>query len=67
MSDMHALPLLGHDLPGQKVVRAEVFKQSKGWYWAFSDKEVGRHVIWHGPFMGWDEAYASAHRMVELL
>lgn len=66
MSDIHPLPLVGHDAPYGPQVRARVFKAGKGWSWTYVRNEI-ESPLRHGPFESWDEAYASAHRMVELL
>lgn len=72
MSDLHHLPLAGHDLPPlAPFVRARVYGRTSqltgktSWYWGY----ITRHgnAISHGPFYNWREAYDSARRMVELL
>lgn len=63
MSDLHALPLVGHDLVFAPAIRASVWRTSQHhWYWNYSDS-----VLNHGPFASHREAYDSAHRMVSLL
>lgn len=62
MSDLHALPLTGRDLGPPRLVRANVFKRGRGWYWSYKDS-----VLTHGPFASQPEAFTSAFRMVELL
>ncbi len=58
MSDLHNLPLVGHDLPGRRpAVRALVFKERRGWVWTYEGV-----ALLHGPFASWREAYDSAHR-----
>lgn len=71
MSDLHHLPLTGHDLIYRPAVRAKVWRGSSGftgnphWFWSYVDEHV--NVLYHGPFASWREAYDSARRMVELL
>lgn len=72
MSDLHNLPLLGHDVPYRPAVRARVFqgKYSTLWYWSYAHRfgtPFQENPIRHGPFASWREAYDSARRMVELL
>ena len=71
VSDLHALPLTGHDLPHRPEVRAKVFATSPAhWYWSFLlDYGEGAKLstLRHGPFDSQPEAFNSAHRMVELL
>lgn len=71
VSDLHALPLMGHDLPPLPKVRAAVFSTSPGhWYWSYeTDHGDGpvRSTVYHGPFASQLEAYDSARRTVELL
>lgn len=62
MSDIHPLPLVGHDLDREPLIRATVFKQGPDWYWSY---EIG--VLVHGPFSTWTEAYTSARHTVEEL
>lgn len=64
MSDLHVMPLMGHDLDHAPVVRASVFKAGRGWYWNYTGPDG---PLRHGPFESWREAFASARRMVELL
>lgn len=78
MSDLHQMPLRGHDMPFRPAVRAKVFRRATRWYWAYQDgpnlhlippkgmSSVGP-LLRHGPFASWREAYDSARRMVELL
>lgn len=70
MSDVHPLPLVGHDMPQFPVIRARVFKKGQGWYWSYeSDYGDGPQlsILSHGPFADQPEAYASAWRTVEAL
>jgi hypothetical protein len=65
MSDLHRMPLTGHDMPHPPVVRATVYKRyGAGWGWAFIGPRVHDS---HGPFETWREAYDSARRMCEQL
>ena len=67
MSDLHRMPLVGHDMPHRPVVRARVYKiWGGGWGWSFF-RPSGPGVPWHGPFPTWREAYDSARRMCEQL
>lgn len=70
MSDIHPLPLMGHDLEIEPVVRAQVFRTSPHhWWWAYlPGAEVSTTTqLRHGPFYSQPEAFASAWRMVDLL
>lgn len=70
MSDLHPLPLMGHDLETRPVVRAHVFRTTpEHWWWAYQrGAEVATDsVLRHGPFESQPEAFASAWRMVEAL
>lgn len=71
MSDLHTLPLVGHDMDRRPEVRATVFSTSPHhWWWAYQHAIAHRrpaNVIRHGPFASQEEAYDSAHRMVTLL
>lgn len=61
MSDLHRLPLRGHDMPS---VRAKVFTTSpRHWYWRYQ----GNHEYRHGPFGSQAEAFGSAWHAVEVL
>lgn len=62
MSDLHRLPLRGHDIQLPPRVRARVFRAGHQWYWRYTTS-----VLYHGPFASWDEAYASARNMTEML
>lgn len=68
MSDLHQMPLRGHDMPSRPVVRAKVRQSGRRghWVWTFIHSTEGP-ALWHGPFASWREAYDSARRMVELL
>lgn len=70
MSDLHSLPLTGHDIPYRPVIRAKVYgvRMLSGetkWFWCYLDGH--KAVTAHGPFEDWRETYDSARRMVELL
>lgn len=70
MSDLHAMPLVGHDLAFDPQVRAQVFRTTpRHWWWSYlSDPDApSSTALRHGPFESWREAFASARRMVELL
>lgn len=70
MSDIHVMPLVGHDLESGPCVRAKVSKRGSGWFWSYeTDYGDGPQVsvLRHGPFGSQPEAYASAYRMVDLL
>jgi len=70
MSDLHTLPLVGHDMLdfGRPSIRARVFSATAHhWYWEYLDAVHGGAVLRHGPFTSQPEAYASARRMVEAL
>lgn len=70
MSDLHALPLVEHDMPTTPVVRARVFKSGEGWYWSYETNYsdgAKMSALRHGPFRDQPEAYDSAHRMVAML
>ncbi len=72
MSDLHQMPLRGHDLPSRPAVRAGVFKSGYvSWWWAYlpaSRPDLSAELsLRHGPFASWREAYDSARRMVGLL
>jgi hypothetical protein len=70
MSDIHHLPLVGHDLEHKPEVRAMVYSYQSlvtgatRWYWKYDKTD---HSLIHGPFESWREAYESAYRMVTLL
>lgn len=69
MSDLHTMPLTGHDIEFRPWVRAKVYcvKQSTGcrdWFWHYTGPRLSA-VTAHGPFTTWAEAYASARRMLE--
>lgn len=65
MSDLHPMPLRGHDLPPRvAVVRGKVFKRGKYWYWGYAGST---NPFWHGPFTTWGEAFNSAWHTVEAL
>lgn len=68
MSDLHMLPLVGHDMEHKPEVRATVFRGrfSDLWYWSYWSTDQTNSYR-HGPFGSWREAYDSAHRMVTLL
>jgi len=71
MSDLHALPLRGHDIEFAPFMRGRVYavRQSTGrvdWFWHYTGHQA-RIVTAHGPFPRWHEAYTSCRRMVELL
>lgn len=71
MSDLHPLPLVGHDAPFVKpVVRAKVMRKGRSWYWSYDVADGNESItsaLTHGPFRDWEEAFASAYRMVEAL
>lgn len=68
MSDIHPLPLIGHDLETELEIRAKVFTTSPGhWYWSYEGATVTKPELLHGPFASQPEAFSSAYRMVELL
>jgi len=67
MSDLHHLPLTGHDMPHKPVVRARVYKRWGGWGWAFLAANGISGAASHGPFDSWREAYDSARRVCEQL
>lgn len=71
MSDIHPLPLVGHDLDNGPMIRAKVFATSpRHWWWSYLydyGDQGGQSTLRHGPFNSQGEAFASAHRMVELL
>ena len=73
MSDIHPLPLVGHDLEEGPQVRAQVYGYKSlitgetSWYWKYDQGGKTDTAYIHGPFEGWREAYDSAYRMVELL
>jgi len=68
MSDLHHLPLTGHDMPHPPVVRARVHKRYRAeWVWAFLASNGVSGAAVHGPFGSWREAYDSARRMCEQL
>lgn len=75
MSDLHTLPLRGHDMPSKPQVRARVYGYLSitgrtSWYWSYQAPNRGGKLassVIHGPFGSWGEAYNSAHRMVSLL
>lgn len=70
MSDLHHLPLTGHDAPYRPAVRAQVRQAGRRghWMWAYKNGLFpDGPALWHGPFASWREAYDSARRMVELL
>lgn len=50
MSDIHALPLLGHDLPEtpapQAPEKVKVFKENGQWCWRHSCGFQGRWLLW---------------------
>lgn len=62
MSDLHTLPLVGHDIPSKPAIRATVSRRGVNWYWSYQN-----FVTAHGPFGSWREAYDSAYKMVTLL
>jgi len=66
MSDLHPLPLVGHDMPVTPEVRGRVWRAGQSWYWGYANQDTF-FVTAHGPFGSWREAYDSAHRMVSLL
>lgn len=70
MSDLHTLPLVGHDIDWKPLVRTQVYRTTpEHWWWSYLPKHEPRDndALRHGPFCSWSEAYASAHRMAELL
>lgn len=71
MSDIHPLPLVGHDLEHRPEIRAAVYSTSpRHWFWSYLydyGDQAGRSTLRHGPFTSQPEAYDSARRMVELL
>lgn len=70
MSDLHPLPLVGHDIDWAPLVRAQVFRTTPHhWFWSYlpGREPKGNDALMHGPFYSQPEAYASARRMVELL
>lgn len=68
VSDLHHMPLTGHDMPHRPVVRARVYRlYGHGWGWTFAPRVgVGQNGL-HGPFETWREAYDSARRVCEQL
>jgi len=65
MSDLHALPLRGHDIEFRPYIRGRVHRLAPGvWVWQYTNATAGLVHI-HGPFGSWAEAYASARRMLE--
>lgn len=73
MSDIHPLPLVGHDLEESPLVRAQVYGYKSlitgdtCWYWRYARDAVTDTQFIHGPFAHWREAFDSAYHMVELL
>ena len=68
MSDLHTMPLRGHDLTFRPMVRSRVYRQGRYWYWSYYSTDWGgKGPLNHGPFASWREAYDSARKMVELL
>ncbi len=55
MSDLHRLPLIGHDLPHRpvryKVYSARVETGHLFWYWSSYPHGGGLFQTLHGPFM----------------
>ena len=69
MSDLHPLPLVGHDLDGP-TIRAKVFSTSPAhWYWSY-EYDYGEgplvSVLRHGPFASQAEAFTSARHAAEV-
>lgn len=68
MSDIHTLPLMGHDMAFKPLVRGKVYRAGRYWYWSYYAEDWGgKGPLNHGPFSTWREAYDSAWRMVEAL
>lgn len=68
MSDLHVLPLVGHDW--DVTIRAQVYRTTPlHWWWSYmpDGEPKDADALRHGPFATQAEAFASAHRMVELL
>lgn len=62
MSDLHSLPLRGHDIEFRPYVRAKVYRLLPDmWMWAYTSGEPYPH----GPFRTWEQAMRSALRMLE--
>lgn len=70
MSDLHTLPLVGHDIDWDPIVRAQVFRTTpQHWWWSYlpENEPKDADALRHGPFCTQREAFASALHMVELL
>lgn len=62
MSDLHPLPLRGHDIEFRPWIRGRVWRSPTGaWWWAYT---AGPPYT-HGPFATWEQAMRSALRMLE--
>lgn len=62
MSDLHPLPLRGHDIEFRPWLRGRVYRYAPGeWWWTY----IGTSDIIHGPFASWELAMRSALRMLE--
>lgn len=65
MSDLHDLPLRGHDIEFRPYIRARVYRFLPGlWMWQYTAPTI-HGAVGHGPYGTWAEAYASALRMLE--
>lgn len=66
MSDLHAMPLRGHDIEFRPYIRARVYRLALGgWVWEYTNAVFCGRTLVHGPYPSWAEAYASALRMLE--
>ncbi|KUJ70783.1 hypothetical protein ACZ90_00235 [Streptomyces albus subsp. albus] len=57
MSDIHQLPLMGHDLPAP---RARVYRQGGLWWWEHACPTRGIAVAFGDPRPAWSDAYGDA-------
>ena len=72
MSDIHPLPLVGHDLPAEIEFRGQVFSRRTvtghlDWYWHL--KQDGRRLsaTTHGPYWTAADANKEAAEMVRMM